>query len=104
MGAYVTLEIAKSHLSVEPDFTDDDIYIENLVKVAEVRVAKELCVSPEELATLDGGVEPPAPVIQAILLIVGTYYANRESITAVRMKEIPGGVSHLLQLYRNYSL
>ena len=70
MGAYVTLELAKNHLSVEPDFTDDDTYIENLVKVAEVRVAKELCVSPKELATLDGGVEPPAPQIRLIIRLL----------------------------------
>jgi len=40
MGAYVTLEQAKDHLRV--DFTDDDIYIGDLIDVAEASVFNEI--------------------------------------------------------------
>lgn len=104
MGVYVTLDLAKKHLSVEDSFTDDDGYIEALVDVAEAKVAKELCIKPEDLATIDGGEAIPAPLIQAILLTIGTYYANRENVAVANLKEIPTGVSHLIHLYRDYSL
>lgn len=101
---YLTLDIVKKHLNVESEFTDDDSYIELLTEVAEEKVAKELCVSVADLATIDGGKTIPAPIKQAILLSVGAYYAFREDISTANLKGIPVGVKHLLSLYRNYSL
>lgn len=102
--AYVDLQLAKRHLNVEDEFTEDDEYIKLLVSVAEEKVAKELCVSVEDLATIDGGKEIPTPLKQAILLSVGGYYEFREEITAVQSRPLEQGVKYLTALYRDYSL
>lgn len=100
---YLSLDIVKKHLNVESEFTDDDSYIELLAEVAEQKVAKELCVTVGDLAVIDGGKEIPKPLISAMLLSVGTYYANRENSVSANLKEIPQGVKYLIDLYRDYS-
>lgn len=102
--AYVDLQMAKRHLNIESGFEEDDEYIQMLISVAEEKVAKELCVSAEELATIDGGEDIPAPLKHAILLSVGAYYAFREDITTVQSRPLEQGVKYLTQLYRDYSL
>ncbi|WP_291580949.1 head-tail connector protein [Bacteroides sp.] len=103
MGKYVTLELAKQHLIIEPSFTEDDSYIESLIEVGEENIAKDLCVSVDELETIGGGTMIPAPLRHAILLVVGTYYGNRESISTANLKELPRGVQYLTALYRDHT-
>lgn len=103
MGKYVTIELAKQHLNVESSFTEDDSYIESLIEVGEAKIAKDICVSVDELETIDGGTEIPAPLRHAILLTIGTYYNNRENVTTANLREIPQGVKYLTDLYRDYS-
>ncbi len=103
MGKYVQLELAKRHLNVESSFTEDDSYIECLIEVGEEDIAKELCVSVDELETIDGGTKIPAPLRHAILLTIGTYYNNRENISTANLREIPRGAKYLTDLYRDYS-
>lgn len=100
---YVTLEQAKAHLNVESSFTEDDAYITSLIGVAEDKVAKELCVSVDDLETLDGGEGIPYPIYQAILLSIGTYYRFREDITTVETKRLVQGALYLIQMYRDYT-
>lgn len=100
--AYVTLDMAKRHLNIELSYTDEDSYIEALIAVVEEKTAKELCVSAEELATIDGGKAIPAPLVQAMLLCLGAYYANRENTASANLKEIPQGAKYLVDLYRDY--
>ena len=101
--AYVTLDMAKRHLNIEPSYTDEDSYIEALIKVVEEKTAQELCVSVEELATINGGKNIPTPLVQAMLLCLGAYYANRENTAYATLKEIPQGAKYLVDLYRDYS-
>lgn len=103
MGLYATLDMAKRHLNIEDAFTDDDLYIDSLISVAEEKVAAELCVSVGDLATINGGETIPAPLLQAVLLTIGAYYTNREDITAVQTRPLDQGVKHLTQLYRDFS-
>ena len=100
---YVTLELVKKHLNVEEAFSDDDKYITMLADVAEAKVSKELCIGVEELATIGGGKEIPPPLVQAILLSIGLYYANREEVTYVQTKPLEQGVKYLVSLYRDYT-
>lgn len=102
--AYVDLELVKKHLNLESSFTEDDSYLESLIEAGEENIAKDLCVTIEELETIGGGSKIPAPLRHAILLTIGTYYSNRESISSVRLQELPRGVKYLTSLYRNFSL
>lgn len=101
---HVTLDEAKKHLNVEQEYTEDDNYIETLIDVAEAKVAKELCVKVEELATIEEGSKfIPHPIKQAILLNIGMYYANREEVTYTQSKPLEQGSKYLLALYRDYT-
>lgn len=100
--AYVDLQLAKRHLNVEQEFTDDDEYISGLIEAAEVVVSKDICVELDTL-TEEGGNVLPAPLRQCILLMVGQFYANREPVAFAQTSEVPLSYSHLVALYRNYA-
>lgn len=100
---YLTLDIVKKHLNIESEFTDDDSYIELLAEIAEEKVAKELCITVDELATIDGGKEIPKPLISAMLLSLGLYYSNREEATTIKTKPLEQGSKYLIGLYRDHS-
>jgi len=46
---YITLEQAKKHLLVDEDFRADDMYILDLIAVAEDSVSKHLDIALDEL-------------------------------------------------------
>ena len=73
----ISLEQAKKHLLIDDSFTADDLYILDLITVAEDSVSQHLNVALDEL--LVGGSLPPA-VIHAMLLLIGNLYANREPV------------------------
>lgn len=100
--AYVDLQLAKRHLNIEEEFTEDDKYISGLIDAAEAVVSKDICV---ELNTLvdEESKEIPAPLRQCILLMVGQFYANREPVAFAQSREIPLSYSYLVSLYRNYA-
>ena len=98
---YLTLDLIRQHLNIEQDFTEDDKYLGHLGSVVEVVVEKDIDNSLETLAELDGG-ELPLPLIQAMLLLLGTYYANRENIAFSNGTEVPKTYEYLTALYRRY--
>ena len=97
---FLTLELAKKHLNIDPDFTDDDSYIEQLCQVAEIAVEKhidcELKTQIDEVGNLS------SPLLQAMLLFVGNMYANRESVSLSNMSELPLAYNYILDLYKDY--
>lgn len=101
---FITLPTAKKHLNIEPEFTDDDEYIESLIESAQIVVEKDICRPLRELVEeTDAGGTLPAPLRQAMLLLIGTYYASRENFAfGVAVNEIPA-YKHLIGLYRNYA-
>ena len=74
---YITLEEAKKHLLVDPDFNEDNEYIQALINTAEEAVS--LNINTKLTAIADGG-ELPSSVKSAVLLLIGNLYANREHI------------------------
>lgn len=98
---YLTLDIIKKHLNLDSDFTDDDSYLEMLGGVVEQVVEKHIDVKFEVLKTENGG-ELPLPLKQAMLLLLGTYYSNRENIAFASGAEVPTTYKYLISLYQNY--
>lgn len=98
---YIGIGQVKHHLNVDRYFTDDDEYIMDLVKVAEKIVEKHIDYSLSEVAKDNGG-EIPSPIIQAILLMVGNLYANRESVAFAQSYEVPKSYDYLLSMYVKY--
>lgn len=97
---YIDLDYAKKHLNIEPDFTEDDEYILGLIDVAEQAVRVHVNEDFDTLAENNGGCLP-SPLSQAMLLMIGNMYQNRE-ILGTRNLELPMSARYLIDLYRNY--
>ena len=96
----IPLELAKKHLNLDDDYTEDDEYILGLVAAAKGAVEMALNASLDRLAEENGG-EVPMAIIQAILLMVGNWYQNRE-ITGSKVAALPYNFEYLINLYRHY--
>ena len=98
---YITLEQAKKHLLIDNEFKDDDLYILDLITVAEDSIAKHLDIALDELE--EGGCLPPS-IIHAMLLMIGNLYANREPVTYGSVTKIPYTYEYLIGLYKKYEI
>ena len=96
----VTLEELKKHLNLDSSFGDDDAYITSLEEMAEELVQRHIDISFEDLVGNEG--EVPKPLLQAIKLMVGNFYDNRESVAYTSAVEIPSSLTYILSMYRNY--
>ena len=86
---------------MDESFHNDDSYLEALGDIVEKVIEKHIDVSLNKL-TADNNGKIPAPLIQAMLLLLGTYYNNRENVAFASSAEIPVSYSYLLSLYQNY--
>ena len=96
---YLTIDDVKKHLYIDHD--DDNKYLADLITVAEDAVKTDLnldslCEIEDETGML------PASVIQAMLLLIGTLYANRESVTYGTPHTVPHSYDFLIDLNRKY--
>lgn len=98
---YIPLDLAKKHLNLEDDFHDDDEYILGLIGAAEQSVRVHVNEDLEGLAEKNNGFLPE-PLVQAMLLMVGNLYQNRE-IVGNKTQKLPFGYQYLIDLYRNYN-
>ena len=48
----------------------------------------------------DDATDVPYPIRQALLLIIGHWFENRETVGPVNLKEVPMAATHLIQAYR----
>lgn len=96
---YIELDRAKQHLNILPDFVEDDEYILNLIAAAEQAVRVHVNEDFDTLAEANGGCLP-APLEQAMLLMIGNMYQNREPLG--NRTELPLSMRYLIDLYRNY--
>ena len=101
MARYLTLASTKKHLIVDDSFTDDDTYITSLMNVAEAVVERDI---DQPLVTLeDGAGNLPAPITQAMLLVVGNLYSNREPVAiGASAVNVPYTFEYLKGLYKNH--
>ena len=97
---YIQLYQVKKHLNIDEDFREDDEYIMQLVEVAEKVVERNIDTSLEMLEDGDGQIPPP--LMQAMLLLIGNFYANRESVAFASSSNVPYSYQYLIDLYRNY--
>lgn len=98
MSEPVTLEQVKGHLRLNPGVTDEDAQLEAMIMAArravEIRTRRSIV---GDTPTLSG--DDLAMACHAILLIIGTWYANREGATTdarTLPAEVPLSVTWLL--------
>lgn len=95
---YVSLELLKKHVRAD-DFTDDDVYLSHLLEAAEQYVCEATNRTQDGLLKAGGGLLP-ATLQQAILLIAGHWYNQREAVSGVQMAEVPYTLQALIKPFR----
>lgn len=98
---YLTLEQIKKHLNIDEYFHDDDQYLTDLGTVAELSVEKHIDYPLSAIADKNSG-NLPMPIIQAMLLLTGTLFLNRESVSYGTAVPVPHAYDYLIALYQNY--
>jgi uncharacterized phage protein (predicted DNA packaging) len=94
----LTLEDLKKHLNI--DHNEDDAYIEELISVAEDAVETYINKPLADFVDSNGMIKPA--IRHACRLLVGTWYANRESVVYSTPSELPDGVLALLMPLRRF--
>lgn len=97
---YLNLELIKTHLNLQ-NFSDDDKYLQHLGSAVEFVVEKDIDKKLSKIAEENGGEFPPS-LLHAMLLLLGTYYANRENISYASCVEVPKTYAYICDLYRSY--
>lgn len=98
---YVTLSEAKKHLNISDEwFTEDDAYILDLIKVCENVVEKRLGKPLKECVLKDGELDPS--VKHSILVLIGTYYNQREATSPANISTVPYTFDFLADLNKRY--
>ena len=98
---YLQLYQIKKHLNINEDFHDDDEYLVDLSLAVENIVQKHIDVELTELEDGEGNI--PSPLSHAMLLLIGTYYASRESVAFVSANPLPHAYEYIIALYKNYN-
>lgn len=94
----LTVDDLKKHLNIDHD--EDDAYIEDLISVAEDAVETYINRPIDDMVDAEGKLKPA--VRHACRLLVGTWYANRESVVFSTPSELPDGVVALLLPLRRF--
>jgi uncharacterized phage protein (predicted DNA packaging) len=94
----IEIDDLKKHLNI--DHNEDDAYIEELIAVAEDAVGTYLNKPLADYMDAEGRLKPA--IRHACRLLVGTWYANRESVVFSSPSELPDGVVALLLPLRRF--
>ena len=96
--AAVSIALLKQHVHAD-DFTADDEYLTQLLNTAEEYVVNATNRSSAELMQI-GGDKLPYSLQQAILLLAGHWYNQREAVAGLQMHEVPYTLQALIKPYR----
>lgn len=94
----MSLALFKKHVRAD-DFTDDDELMQHYVDAAEAHVIQATNRTADELQQLGSG-EYPAQLKQAVLLLAGHWYNQRESVAGMQMHEVPDALQALIKPFR----
>ena len=98
---YLQLYQIKKHLNIDEDFHSDDEYLVELSQAAQNVVEVHLDRPLESLENEEGYI--PSSLTQAMLLLVGTWYANRESVSFASNSVLQHSYDYIIALYKNYN-
>ncbi|CAM7424726.1 head-tail connector protein [Citrobacter cronae] len=103
--------VVKQHCRIDTDFTGDDALLTLYTGAAARYVQTWTRRTLYEKEDSPGYVDDPAPILlnddvkAAMLLLIGHWYANRESVVVGQaVAEVPFAVEALLQPYRIYGV
>lgn len=99
---YLNIKLLKKHLNIDECFKDDDEYITQLGDVAEQMVDEHINNNLKTIVENNDG-NLPMPLRQAMMLLVGNLYQNREGVAFANATQIPHSYEYLLFPYKNYA-
>lgn len=89
LAAFVTLNMAKAHLRIRHN--DEDALIADYIRTARAWMARYAGVNDD----------PAAPELQlAELMLVASFYEDREGTAAALANGVPAGIAHLVVPFR----
>ncbi|BEG98110.1 head-tail connector protein [Bacteroides sedimenti] len=97
---YVTIEDIKRQVNV--DFSEDDIYIADLIETAEAAVANMINTGLEDYVVVEeqsGESKLAAPLRHAIKLVAANLYENREPVSYAKASNVAFTLSFLVMPY-----
>lgn len=98
----IDLELVKQHLNIDEEFTADDDYLNRLITVAQQAVTwqidKALEDSEDEETTEDETAN------QAMLLLIGELYKNREVTSTLKAESLPKSYDYLIGVTKRYTI
>lgn len=94
----ITLDEVKIHLNIDKEYTEEDNYLLSLIQVAELQVEQHL--NGNSIVDENGVLLPNLK--HAMLLLIGTLYANRESVSYSQAKSVPHAYDYLIQFSKSY--
>ncbi|EAA9217018.1 phage gp6-like head-tail connector protein [Salmonella enterica] len=107
----IALDVVKQHCRIDNDFSGDDALLELYSGAAARYVQTWTRRTLYENEGSHGYAEDPDPILlnddvkAAMLLLIGHWYANRESVSVGQtVAEVPFAVEALLQPYRIYGV
>lgn len=98
---YINLSLAKKHMNIDEDFTDDDEYILHLIQASEDAVQYHIDCPLSYYECCDGELE--SGLKHSILLLIGHYYNSREAVSFGNGVEVPLSYQYLLNKYIKYN-
>lgn len=98
---YITLNEAKHHLNLDEIFNEDDNYILDLIKVCEDAVEKRMGRRLDTCLDESTGELYPS-VKHTILLLISTYYNQREATSNITISKVPLTFDFLADLNKKY--
>lgn len=94
----LTPDQVKPHLSIMPEYVDEDALIQSIIDASEAYVVQ---YTRRDLdADFPGGW--PADILQAVKLLVAHFYENREATMEAGDRALPFGVRPLLAAHRDF--
>ena len=94
----VSIELLKKHVYAD-DLSDDDEILSQYLSAAEAWVVKATNRDESELTDADGHLYPQ--LVQAVLLLAGHWYNQREAVSGTAMSEAPDTIQALIKPFRN---
>jgi uncharacterized phage protein (predicted DNA packaging) len=92
----ISLDDAKAHLNLGTD--TDDTLLAGQIQAAEAYVSRWLTVPLADMTLV------PADLRQAVLMLVGHWYENREAtLVGVSADEVPFGVQAIIDQHRAWA-
>lgn len=94
----LSLNLVKKHVRSD-DFSEDDDYLCSLTEAAEQFVIRDTNRTFDELVSMSEDGDFPKTLQQAVLMLVGHWYNQREAVAGVTMTEVPYTIQALIKPY-----